>query len=162
SLWRFACCQLHTLGGKDASRARPFSCGRIEFDAAAVQLDKGTYNGKAKANAAMARPCCIGLEAVENMFEDFGRNSASLVGNGEQYLAVPPRRREIDGMTGRGKADRVREKVEEDLPDTFAVSDKGPEPLHRRDAKGQRGFPEPVLNAFRRCPHGLRDVDVLE
>ena len=77
-------------------------------------------------------------------------------------FAVLPRRRKIDRLARRGKADRVRQKVEENLPDAFAVGDEGADPLHRRDAKGQRRFAEPVLDAFRRRLHGLRDVDVLE
>ena len=89
-----------------------------------MQFDEGPHNRKAKSYAAMPRPGCRGFKPVENMFEDFGRNATPLVGNLEQNFVILPHRREIDGLTGRGKADRVREKVEENLPDTFAVGDK--------------------------------------
>src|ERR1700726_4467497 len=85
--------ELRTLQRKDASLTRPFSRRRIDFDAAAVQLDEGPHNGKAKSHAAMPRPGCMGFKPVENMFEDFGRYSAPLVGNLEQDFAVPPNRR---------------------------------------------------------------------
>src|SRR3984893_614601 len=99
SLRRAANGELRTLQRKDASRARPFSRRRIDFDAAAVQFDEGTHNGKANSGGAMARPRCMGFETIENLFEYFGRNSTPLVGKPKHDFTVLPHRREIDGLT---------------------------------------------------------------
>src|SRR5262249_4618773 len=128
------------LRGKVASDACLFPRHGFDFNAAAMKFHEGPHDREAKSRAPVTRSRRIGLKPVENMVTDFGRNPASIVSDTEGDLAVRLPCRKADGLTGRGKSNRIREKIEEDLADPFAVGGKGADIFGHPNLQAQRRF----------------------
>src|SRR4051812_16297699 len=102
-------------GREHAADGRAASWLRVELYGAAMQLDERAYDRQPEADAAVAGSERVALEAVEHPRDDLRRDAAALVGHLEHDLLVglpgPQRHRLARGR----EADRVGEKIEQDL-----------------------------------------------
>src|SRR3546814_19331058 len=108
---------------------------RVQFDAAAVQLDQALHQRQAQARAAVAHLQRAALELAEHAIAIGLGNADAGVRHLEQHLALGKASGERHHAALAGELPRVGRKVEQRLTQAAAVSP----PENERSAGGERG-----------------------
>ncbi len=150
------------FGREDAGHGGAAADRGIDRHRPAVQLDERAHQREAQAGAAVARAERVGLEPVEHLVADVGRDARALVGDHEHDRVLQPLRRQRHGAARRREADGVGEQIEQRLTHAPLVGDERADVGRGADRERNAGLLQAVLHAFGGGVHGLADVDVAE
>ena len=94
----------------------------LDPDSTAVRFDDALRDRKAEPGALAVRACRL-PESIEDTRQILDRDAGARIGNPEDDLLIPHRRRDRDATAGVRELDRIADQVKQDLLKTIRIPD---------------------------------------
>ena len=104
----------------------------------------------------------MGLEPIEHLVLDVGRDAGAVIGDGEYHGILEPLRRERNGLPARRKAYCICQEVEQGLAYAALIRHETADVRRGTDVELDAALDQPVLHAFCGGVHGLANIDGAE